>query len=170
MGRWLALAFGATLQLQLLVSLGIALALLALAEWTLRLWVQRTIAGADPRSLRHAEDESHELADFLTDRIRANERRDWRWALRSTVWGALAVAAPLTLLPWWRHGSIHVESTVDALDIGAMGAAVIAYSLVKRHALEKYRCPTCGGSPRRLESPTPRFGCLTCEVTWRVGP
>ena len=95
-GRWLAVALGASLRLQLLVSLGIAFMLLALAEWSLRLWLERIIAEAHPGELRDAAAAEPELQALLADRSRSNERRDWQWTVHSVTWAVLAVAASVT--------------------------------------------------------------------------
>lgn len=169
-GRWLAVALGASLRLQLLVSLGIAFMLLALAEWSLRLWLERIIAEAHPGELRDAAAAEPELQALLADRSRSNERRDWQWTVHSVTWAVLAVAAPITLLPWWRHGQLQADTPIDALDVSAMAAGVAAYMLVKRQAVRNYRCPACGRAARRLDSPAPRFACASCGVTWRSEP
>lgn len=169
-GRWLAVAFGSSLRLQLVLSLGIAFCLVALAEWTMRLWLERVLDRAHPRKLQALAEEEPELQKSLANRRRSNEMRDWQWMIRSVTWSILAVGAPLTLVPWFRHGRLQADVPIDALDIGAVAAAVAGYMLLKRRALRNYRCPACDGTPRRLESPTPRFACSSCGVTWRVEP
>jgi hypothetical protein len=168
-GRWLAELSGENARLHWLVALLGVYGAVSLAVATSQWLVERRLRRADPKRLAELEARNPDLASVVADRRRMNELRDWPWVVTAHAWGVVAVAAPLTLLPWLRTNSnLQADSPILATDILALAAAVISYFLVRRHALLHYRCRRCRETLPRLAGGSPRYACARCGIVWRL--
>jgi hypothetical protein len=168
-GRLVAEHAGEHARLQLLAALlGVYLAL-ALGVSTLQRLFEQRVRRADPKLLAELEAQDPELAAAVADRTRINEQRDWPWVLTAGAWAIVAVAAPLTLLPWLRAGSeLSTGTPIHGTDVLALAGAVTVYAWVRRYALRHYHCRRCQKPAPRLAGETPRYACARCGIVWRL--
>ena len=168
-GRWLALYGGENARLELLITLIGIYAALSLGTSTLQWLFDRRMRQADPELLAHLEALDPEVAAAIADRTRVNEQRDWSWLITAAAWAVVAVAAPLTLLPWLRAGGeLTPDTPIHGADILAVVVAVVMYVVVRRHALRHYHCRRCRKPLPRLDGGTPRYACARCGIVWRL--
>lgn len=168
-GRWVAEQGGEHARLQLLAALVGVYAALALGVATLQRIVEQRMRQADPELLAQLEALDPEIAAAMADRTRVNEQRDWPWVFTAGAWAVVAVAAPLTLLPWLRTGGeLRTDTPIHATDILALAVTVIVYVIARRHALRHYHCRRCREPIPRLLGETPRYACARCGIVWRL--
>lgn len=154
---------------QLLVSLvGITLVLWAVVL-LLQHIVRRQLDALDPRDVESLRAEDPGLAEFLADRPRMGERKDWAWRIYSVGWAVIALIYPPVATTLIRTGGFSLETAFTIYELLAMVAGVAAYFVIARWRLKRYRCRRCGSVPIRLEGETARFSCARCGIVWNLG-
>ena len=157
-------------KLRLLVWSLLLYVLLSLLEATIRVRTFAHLRSLDPADVRELEARTPAFREFVAERPRDRERRDWRWAITWTTGAVLSVLAPITLLPWVRSAHFSPDTPITGLDLVALVLSVGGYVLLHRRALVFYRCPRCYLQTAPLPETTTRRSCAACGTVWRVQP
>jgi hypothetical protein len=109
------------------------------------------------------------FAEYIADRTRVNERRDWGWTLSDHGLGIAALAYPPAVYTVLRYGALSGATPFDGVALLLMLAGGAAYVMHRRSRLRRYRCPRCANATVRLPGELIRLSCAVCGVTWLVG-
>jgi hypothetical protein len=131
--------------------------------------VREQISRLDPRDVASLEEADDSFREFMADRLRQNERRDWHWQATDIVGLIAFTVYPPMVYTVWRYRELEGSTPFDGWAVISMIAGLLSYLYWRRRRVAAYRCPACNTVPVRLAGVRLRFACRLCGVTWLLG-